>query len=109
MWRTGAAAVLTLALTLGGFIAAPISVGVQGAIVERSVGCGYGAKVLHVTTPYGNNLVVCQGDVTAPAETVVFHPPMNCSSFGEVTNTTTIVISRGGRQSVVCRFNPSGQ
>lgn len=105
--------VITLALTLaitGSLVAA--DVGAQGAEVTRGEGCGYGAELLlHVTTPSGNNLVVCQGNSGDEGMPIHVNPtdPKDCTSFDEVTTNSTIIRRHNGGQTVVCRFNPSGQ
>ena len=90
-----------------GVMLTPVLAGAQGAVINRHTGCGYDAEILHVSTPNGNNLVVCQGNVTPPEATIVLDIP--CSSFGEATSNATVVITKSGHEMVVCRFNPSGQ
>lgn len=105
----GVVAVLMLVLALGVVVpSVAADDSSNGAVVVKGTGCGFGADILQVTTPSGNNVVVCQGEVAPPAQTTRYEG-IPCYSFGEVTTNTSVVITKSGHETVVCRFNPSGQ
>jgi len=91
--------------------AMPAAVAAHGATVNRSQGCGFGADIIQISSPSGNNTVVCQGTGQPTQHIEVINPADDflCASFGEYTSSTVIVHRPDGGTTLVCQFNPSGQ